>query len=77
MSQGELTSCDNERETGSKNATNGKRLAHKKLLKYALRAEKMAESAVRADSTLCPTLDSPVQENATISISIEGLAATF
>ena len=28
-----------------------------KLLKYTLRAEKMAESALRADSTLCPTLD--------------------
>ena len=26
------------------------------LLKYALRAAKMAESALRADSTLCPTL---------------------
>ena len=27
-----------------------------KLLKYALRAKKMAESALRADTTLCPTL---------------------
>ena len=29
----------------------------RKLLKYALWAEKMAASAMRADSTLCPTLD--------------------
>ena len=28
----------------------------RKLLKYALRAEKMAASALRADSTLSPTL---------------------
>ena len=29
---------------------------YRKLLKYALRAEKMAASALRADSTLSPTL---------------------
>ena len=34
----------------------------RKLQKYALRAKKMAESALRADSTLCPTLNTECTE---------------
>ena len=51
-----LTNHDNEWEIGSKSATTREKLAHKKNLKYALRAKKIAAIALRANSTLSPTL---------------------
>ena len=45
----------------------------RKLLKYALRAEKMAASALRADSTLSPTLQQHVHKDAVQPHSSQGI----